>query len=119
MPPEPAVVRDAYALTLELARRVEKFPRSHRAGLGADLSGHARDLLAGLVRARYAAPADRRHLLRDANLGLELLRYSLRLAADLRALPLSAHGHLIRLADGVGRQVGGWLRSLPPDREAS
>lgn len=115
MPPEPAVLRIAYHLTLELARRVERFPRSHRVGVGADLTRHARDLLADLVRARYARPADCRHHLRHVNLGLDLLRYSLRLAADLRALPLTAHGHLIRLADDVGRQVGGWLRSLPSD----
>jgi len=112
MSDELAVVRDAYALTLELARRVEKFPRHHRSGLGADLTRHARDLLAGLIRAKFACQPEKPTLLNEVNLGLELLRFQLRLAADLLILPLPAHGHIIRLADGVGRQVGGWIRSL-------
>ena len=76
------------------------------------MTRHARGLLDGLIRAKYAAAADRPALLAEVNVGLELLRFQLRLAADLRAYPLTAHGHLIGLADDVGRQVGGWLRSL-------
>ncbi|MBM3982140.1 MAG: four helix bundle protein [Planctomycetes bacterium] len=112
MSEELAVVRAAYALNLELARRVEKFPRHQRAGLGADLTRHARATLDGLIRAKFAAPADRAALLAEVNVGLEVLRFQLRLAVDLRAYPEAAHGHVLRLADDVGRQVGGWLRAL-------
>lgn len=105
------VIAAGYALTLELARRVEKFPRHHRATLGAELMARCRGVLAGLVRARYAAPADRPGLLTATNVEIELLRFGLRLAADLRALPLTGHEHLIRLAAGVGAQVGRWLRA--------
>ncbi|MBY0458545.1 MAG: four helix bundle protein [Gemmataceae bacterium] len=115
MSAELPVIADCYALTLELSRRVEKFPRHHRATLGAELTGRSRDLLAGLIRARYAAPADRPPLLAAANVELELLRFGLRLAADLRALPLGGHGHLIRLAAAVGAQVGGWLKASRGD----
>ncbi len=119
MSDELAVIRGAYALNVELARRVEKFPRHQRAGLGADLTKHARDLLGGLIRAKYAALSDRPALLNEVNVGLELLRFHLRLAVDLRAYPLTAHGHLLGLADDVGRQVGGWLRSLKAKGGAS
>lgn len=105
------VIAAGYALTLELARRVEKFPRHHRATLGAELTARCRAILSGLVRARYAGPADRPALLAAANVELELLRFGLRLATDLRALPLTGHEYLIRLAAGVGAQVGGWLRA--------
>lgn len=112
MPTELAVVRAAYALNLELASRVEKFPRHQRAGLGADLTGHARDILGHLLRAKFATADEKPALLNEANVALELLRFLLRLAADLRAYPVTAHGHVLRLADDVGRQVGGWLRAI-------
>ncbi len=85
MSDELAVIRDAYALNLELARRVEKFPRHQRAGLGTDLTRHARELLNTLIRAKYGTAAERPALLAEVNVGLELLRFQLRLAVDLRA----------------------------------
>lgn len=51
-------------------------------------------------------------MLKTANVSLEVLRFQLRLAADLKALPHAGHEHILRLAHGVGTQVGGWLRSL-------
>ena len=42
---------------------------------------------------------------------LEVLRFQLRLAKDLAALPLSSHGHAARLVEQVGAQVGGGPRS--------
>jgi hypothetical protein len=114
MSAELPVIADCYALTLDLTRRVEKFPRHHRATLGAELADRCRAVLAGLIRARYAAPTDRPSLLAAANVELELLRFGLRLAADVRALPFSGHGHLVRLAERVGVQVGGWLKASRP-----
>ncbi len=111
MSAELPVIADCYTLTLDLTRRVEKFPRHHRATLGAELTDRCRAILAGLIRARYATPAERPPILAAANVELELLRFGLRLAVDLRALPLPGHGHLIRLAERVGVQVGGWLRA--------
>ncbi len=79
MSAELPVIADCYALTLDLTRRVEKFPRHHRATLGAELADRCRAVLAGLIRARYAAPTDRPSLLAAANVELELLRFGLRL----------------------------------------
>jgi hypothetical protein len=50
-------------------------------------------------------------LLADANVELEVLRFGLRQAVDLRILPIPGHGHLVRLAERVGVQVGGWLKA--------
>jgi hypothetical protein len=105
------VIRAAYELALELARRVEKFPRHQRTTLGGELARQARDILNALVRARYSTPAARPALLAEANAELEVLRFGLRLACDLKALPFAGHGHLIRLADAVGSQVGGWRKA--------
>ena len=41
-----------------------------------------------------------------------MLRFQLRLATDLAALPLNGHGHAVTQIGQVGAQVGGWLKSL-------
>ena len=112
MQDELPIIRACYQLSLELARRVEKFPRHQRATLGADLTALTRAILDGLLRARYARSNEKPELLRTANIDLEVLRFQLRLAADLKALPHAGHEHILRLAHDVGTQAGGWLRTL-------
>ena len=114
MSSELTVIRDCYTLALELARRVEKFPRHHRSGLGGDLCRSARSVLAGLIRVKYTPAAAKLPLLADLNIVLEQLRFDLRLAVDLRVMPMSAQGQILGMAHSVGTQIGGWIRSLRP-----
>jgi hypothetical protein len=115
---ELALIDDWYELTRYLAERVATFPRAHRYTLGATIAGQCDALLADLVRARYmprgAAKLD---LLRAVNVELEVLRFRLRLAHDLKALAHNAHGHALERLQGCGRQLGGWVRSLEPKAE--
>lgn len=107
------VIADCYDLTLYLSQRVEKFPRLHRYTLGADIERRVQSLLGQLIRAKYATGADARGtLLREVNAELEVLRFQIRLARDLSALPVKSQGHAAGLVEGVGAQVGGWLKSL-------
>jgi hypothetical protein len=110
MASELKVIQDCYDLTVYVSQRVEKFPRSHRYTLGSEIEKRLLWVLGGLIRARYTA--DRRAELLDAvNAELEILRFQLRLATDLKALPVKSHGHAAGLVEGVGGQVGGWLRA--------
>jgi hypothetical protein len=68
MSQELKVIADCYDLALYLSQRVEKFPRSHRYTLGADIEWRVQTVLGQLVRARYAGGAKAHEaLLRDAN----------------------------------------------------
>jgi hypothetical protein len=108
------VIADCYDLALYLSQRVEKFPRSHRFTLGADIERRAQGLLGELIRAKYA-PSDRRpSILTEVNAELEVLRFQIRLAKDLKALPVTSQGHAAILVASVGAQVGGWIKSLAP-----
>ena len=114
MAQELKVIQDCYDLTLYLSGRVEKFPRSHRYTLGAEIEKRLLDVLGCLIRAKYS-PADVRvGLLADVNAELEVLRFQVRLAKDLNALPVSSHGEAYRQMEQVGAQVGGWLKSSRP-----
>jgi len=108
------VLADFYDFMVWMTQRIEKFPRHHRYSLGITMENRMHAILAGLVEAKYAR--ERAALLRRVNLDLEILRFQTRLATDLRALPLRGQGTAARMLEGIGAQVGGWLRSL---REAS
>jgi len=103
------VISDLYDFMLWLIRHTEKFPRHHRYSLGISLENRLQAILELLLRAKYTR--DRGAALRDANIELEVLRFQLRLAKDLQALPIRSHGHAAKLVDSIGSQIGGWLKS--------
>jgi len=98
-----------YQFLLWLIPTVEKFPRSQKFLLGDRIQLEAQQVLDSLISATYTR--ERGTHLRAANLGLEKLRFGMRLAKDLRHLDFKAYEHAARRIDEVGRMVGGWLRS--------
>lgn len=109
------VLADFYELAKYLTGRIARFPRHHRHSLGIDMERRLQGILALLVRAKYQPAGDGKvRLLADANVELEVLRFQLRLARDLAALPNASHGHVSGLLEGVGAQVGGWLQASRP-----
>jgi len=88
---------------------VAKFPKSHKFTLGDRIEAIALDVLEALIEATYTR--ERTQHLRRANLGIEKLRFLLRLAADLRLLDRRRYEHAARTLDGTGRLVGGWMKA--------
>jgi len=109
VPQELKVIADFYDFMLWLTRHVEKFPRHHRYSLGTAMENRLQTILALLLRAKYTK--DKAALLADANIELEVLRFQVRLAKDLKALPARSHGHAAKVMDEIGRQIGGWQAS--------
>ena len=104
-----AAVEGAYQLLLWLVPVLDGLPRRQKFQLGDRLQTAAQDVLDRLVEAAYSR--DRADLLRQANLGLEKLRFGLRLAHDLTLLDFRRYEHAARLVDALGRQLGGWQRA--------
>jgi hypothetical protein len=107
--PNVAAVEAMYQLVLWLIPVLDGLPRRQKFQLGDRLQSTALDVLDALIEAAYTR--ERTALLQSANLGLEKLRYGLRLANDLQLLDFRRYEHAARLVDAVGRQVGGWLRA--------
>ena len=105
------VIADFYDFMLYLIQRVEKFPRHHRYSLGIAIENRLQDLLAMLLRAQFTR--DRHGILKECNIQLDVLRYQLRLAGDLKTLPLKSQGHAIQRMKELGAQIGGWARRGP------
>jgi hypothetical protein len=72
------VITKTYDLILWSCNHTGRFPRNHRFVLGERIERNLYDLLETLNRARYTR--DRRALLEQANLTLEILRFQMRLA---------------------------------------
>lgn len=111
-PQRPEVVERAHALLAWAVPTVARFPRAYRFTLGERIERRLYDLLEHLVRATYARAGEKLQRLDQANVELEVLRHEVRLAFGFRLLSGNQVEHVTRLADGVGRQIGGWRRSV-------
>jgi len=98
-----------YRFLLWVIPALDKFPRSQRFLLGDRIESAALDVLERLIEATYTR--ERAKLLAEANLGLEKLRFLVRLATDLRHLDRERYEFAARTLDEIGRLVGGWKKA--------
>lgn len=98
-----------YAYAKWLLERVESFPKSQRFILGQRLANHALDVLELLVKASYARER-KVDLLRQANEGIEMTRWIVRMAHDRKLLAPKQFEFSAVALNECGRMVGGWLR---------
>ena len=98
-----------YRLILWLVPTLERFPRSQKFLLGDRIQSTAIDVLENLIDATYSRNRD--HVLADANLGVEKLRFLLRLSRDLGYLDTRRHFYVSELLDKIGRRIGSWRKT--------
>ena len=105
----PLVLVKWYAYAKWVLERVESFPKSQRFILGQRLSNHVMDVLETLVKASYAK--DKTTLLVQANEGIEMTRWVVRMASDRKLLAPKQFEFSALQLNECGRMVGGWLKS--------
>jgi hypothetical protein len=105
---ELSVITKAYDLILWFVPVISRLPRSHRFVLGERMERTLYEILEMLLRAKYAR--ERRGLLEEANILLDILRFQTRLAKDLELLSVKRYEYVARHVDEIGREVGGWLK---------
>lgn len=109
MPKELKIIQDFYDFMLWITKHTEKFPRHHRYSLGVSIETRLQKILELLLKAKYHK--EKNKVLNDANIELEILRFQLRLAKDLKVLTIKSYGFGSKSLLEIGSQVGGWLRS--------
>jgi len=109
MPGELKVIQEFYDFALWLTQHVGKFPRHHRYSLGMAMEGRVQTILGLLIRAKYSR--EKAAYLKDANVEMEILRFQVRMAKDLAALPMKSQAHAAKVMQEIGSQIGGWLGS--------
>ena len=113
----PQVMEDMYSLVLWYLQATPKFPKSHRFTLGDRIERTCLEALETTLRAMYIK--DKRRTLEKINELLDRLRLLTRLATDLRLFSLGQQEYCSKSLLNVGRQIGGWRRSLNGLREAT
>lgn len=106
----PEIISRYYEFLKWFMQRTAKFPRNHRYIFGKRLEDNALNILDNLIKAYYSK--DKNPVLRDLNLDVESLRYHIRLANDLKLITIKQYEYTIKSLDDIGKQVGGWLKSL-------
>lgn len=102
-------LEQTYQFLLWLCPTVEKFPRAQKFVLGDRIQTAALEVLEALIEATYTR--GRAPLLGRANLGIEKLRFLIRLAFDLKCLDGRRYAFAAKALDEIGRQVGGWIKA--------
>src|SRR3972149_3649299 len=98
------IIQDLYDFILWMTGHIEKFPRHHRYSLGLAMENRLQRILELLLRAKYSK--DKRAILQDANIELEILRFQLRLAKDLRILTIKGYEYGAKQLLAIGTQAG-------------
>lgn len=105
------VITHTYDLLLYVVPQLSKFPRDQKFLLGDRIQTQLMEVLEGLLEAYYLPKGQKKQVLQRVNLRLEKIRYLLRLSKDLQCLSIKAYGISTEKVDGIGRMVGGWIKS--------
>ena len=92
-----AVITKTYDFILWSCHHTSRFPRNHRFVLGERIERQLYSLLENLIRAKYTR--DRKAILEEANLSLEVLRFQIRLPKDLQCLKANSYAFAAEAVD--------------------
>ena len=106
----PKAVQDCHALLIWLIPLLDNFPRNRRFTLGERLESGMLEILELLVEAAYII--NKRELLNRANRRLAVVRHLWRMAYELQTIQAKRYEHGAKLLEQLGKQVGGWLKSV-------
>ena len=109
MTTELKIIADFYDFMLWMINHIEKYPRHHRYSLGRDMEACMQGILSLLLKAKYRS--NKRELLDEVNISIEVLRYQLRLSKDLTVIKVKSYGFGSKSLLEIGSQVGGWRKA--------
>jgi len=107
---ELSVITKIYDFILWSQGHISKFPRDKRFVLGERMERTLYDILDAAIEAKYSR--EKKAILVRANIMIERLRFQFRLAKDSNTLALGSYEFAARSIDAIGREVGGWIKSV-------
>lgn len=110
MSEESPLFTKTYDLLAYLLAAVEKFPRYQRFGVGRRIQELSWSFLDTILAARKCTLQERSALLRQADLTLDRLRYTVRISNELALLGKKQYAYASGLLAEVGRLLGKWLQ---------
>ena len=108
----PVAINDCHQLLAWIVPQLDHFPRARRFTLGEKLEMLLLEVLEYLLEAVYQKGDYKLQLLSRANRKLAVARHLWRLGFELKSCSFKAYQHGSELMVGLGRQIGGWRKSL-------
>lgn len=105
----PKAVEDCRDLLLWIIPHLDKLPKHRRYTIGEKLENRLLVVLENLVESAYSR--NKRPLLQQANLNLEISRHLWRLCHDFKAISHKSYAHGSQLLLELGKQIRGWYRA--------
>ncbi|MFH1429136.1 MAG: diversity-generating retroelement protein Avd [Candidatus Margulisiibacteriota bacterium] len=103
------VVEKHYKLIIWMLPKIANFPKDQRFLLADRIERILLDILEMLIEAVYTK--QKKEILIKINLKLQVLRYMMRLARDMKYVSVKGYDYFCQLVLEIGRMVGGWIRS--------
>ena len=103
------VVEKHYQLILWMLPKIANFPKDQRFLLADRIERILLDILEMLIEAVYSR--NKREILIKVNLKLDLLRFMMRIAKDMKYVNLNAYDFFCQSSIEIGKMVGGWLKA--------
>ncbi len=104
------IFHSAYHLVVAVSERTKKFPKQDRYTTGERLWALGMDFLGLITKANAVRGDERKNLLIEASVTLDLFKIMLRPANDTKALPEKGYLDLAHQAREIGNQLGGWIK---------
>ena len=104
------VVEKHYKLIIWMLPKIANFPKDQRFLLADRIERILLDILEMLIEAVYSK--DRRGILIKLNLKLDVLRFMMRIAKDMKYINVKAYDFFCQSVLEIGKMVGGWMRTL-------
>jgi len=103
------VVEKHYKLILWILPKIANFPKDQRFLLADRIERTLLDILEMLIEAVYSKR--KREILIKVNLKLDVLRFMMRIAKDMRYVSIKGYDFFCQSVLEIGRMVGGWLKT--------
>ena len=103
------VVEKHYHLILWMLPKIANFPKDQRFLLADRIERILLDILEMLIEAVYSK--NKREILIKVNLKLDVLRFMMRVAKDMKYVNINSYDFFCQQSIEVGRMVGGWLKA--------
>ena len=103
------VVEKHYKLILWMLPKMANFPKDQRFLLADRIEKILLDVLEMLIEAVYSK--HKREILIKINLKLDVLRFMMRVAKDMKYVNINSYDFFCQQSIEVGRMVGGWLKA--------
>ncbi|MEN0005606.1 MAG: diversity-generating retroelement protein Avd [Bacteroidota bacterium] len=106
------IAQKVYTMLLHTIPVLNRFPRNQKFTLGDRIQHQLSDLLELYVHAYYAPKAEKKALLVQANIQLEITRHYFRLGYDLGLYALAQYQYFAKALHEIGSMTGGWIKSI-------